>query len=393
MTLTKLRLQAFRALSLIGCVLLCLSQAQGKAQAQAIANLLEIPDSDLTWENLPGELTIRAIPFIDLGDLRLKVGETSGKQQYLQIGVRRKAELSFGIKPVNSEEVGYVVLAGRGFYWPDRHLLRLEQGIIVSASSCRLEGSTLDIHLLHDTVRLAGENMVISLPGGLKPIETGSVRISGLGGPSSPHFDWDPVEVATVRAIPTPTPLPKVGNLEVRLLDGSKIEFENKTFSQDDFRARIRELAGVNPDSKFSVLLGPGASSGLSDRVVAILEESGFNVTEKRSYTPDLEQESLEPEVPKVLLETADPSAPTGPGATFLWVAGSGQYILNGQSFNEGAVRQALRDLARSSPDNPLVIAGPENAPPDLFRNLISDLRIFGFREIQVGVNVLEWER
>ncbi|MCA9450543.1 MAG: hypothetical protein KC931_25705, partial [Candidatus Omnitrophica bacterium] len=232
MTIPDLRLPAPLAF-LVLLLVFSTPGGNGSIWAQPISNLLEIPSSELVWENLPGELTIRAIPFMDLGDIRLKVGETSGKQQYLQIGVRRKAELSFGIKPVNSEEVGYVVLAERGLYWPDRHLLRLEEGVIVSASSCRLEGTTLDIHLLHDTVRLAGENMVISLPAGLKPIESGSVRISGLGSDSAPHFEWDPIEVATVRAIPTPTPIPHtVDNLEVRLLDGAKIEFEGKTYSQ-----------------------------------------------------------------------------------------------------------------------------------------------------------------
>ncbi|MBW7939809.1 MAG: hypothetical protein H3C63_13680, partial [Candidatus Omnitrophica bacterium] len=130
--------------------------------------LSEIAEKDLTWENLPEELTRMTRPE---GDIRLKVGTTRQNTEFLRITGGRNSRISFWVRPPNSSSKGYRAEASQAWYWPEMHLLNLEDEIIVSASCCRLEGKSFDILLNHDTARMV-EPKVISLPNGLVPIES-----------------------------------------------------------------------------------------------------------------------------------------------------------------------------------------------------------------------------
>lgn len=149
--------------------------------------LSELSGDTLSWVNLPDELTQRVVPSVAI---QLKVGSTKEGSDYLRITPARRGKVTLLLVPRTSEESGYRAEAGEVWYWPDMHLLNLSHGVIVSASNCRLEGETFDILLNHETTRMA-DPKVISLPKGLVPIESDSVRIVGVGEQDPPVFHWN----------------------------------------------------------------------------------------------------------------------------------------------------------------------------------------------------------
>ena len=61
--------------------------------------------------------------------------------------------------------------------------------------------------------------------------------------------------------------------------------------------------------------------------------------------------------------------------------------FLNGRRYDDGSLRQTLRTMGRVSPDVPIILAGPTGTPKAFMKELISDLKAFGFRNVQVAVD------
>lgn len=346
-------------------------------------SLSALVGNDLRWERLPIDLTSKIVPLVDSDDLQLKFGKTPSGEEYLGIGPPRKSELSFGVRDPATQQNGYIVSAKRAYYWPGRGLLRFERDVIVSASACRLEGTAFDLHLRHETTRLSGPNIVVSLAGGLLPVESDSVRIAGLLGAEKPIFEWDPIAKINNRPV-LHRPLPKHYPIQIR--DGGRIVFEGREIELTEFESKIRNLAANQPDSKFTLELEPSASSEDVNKVKKILQKSGFDVAETRVIQPDLETTFLSPENENPVLVEPDSSIPNRTGAALLWVQADGQYLLNGKSYDAGSIRTLMRRLAKGEPEHPVIVAGAESVPRESLQSLAQDLRAFGFKYIQLGM-------
>ena len=307
------RLPHFVAVALV--FLACISSAEDSAP---------LDPEELNWNALPSELTDRVFPFSDRSDLRLKAGKTKDDQPFVRIQLRKKDYLSFGVKSDPSSDRGYVATARRGFFWPDQHLLRLEEDVIVNASSCRLEGDSFDIHLLHDTTRLSGKEMVITLPQGLAPIESDSVRISSLGGSDKPFFAWD---TGTPGKANTPERKPIRREYAIDLNHEGKITFEGKACDIDELRERIRDLAGKETDSSFALQLEPTVEADLVRKIKDLLVESGFDDIEMVTVTPKLKEQRLRPEIAETTFIDESTSIPTQIGGRLLWIQSVGNYF------------------------------------------------------------------
>jgi biopolymer transport protein ExbD len=346
-------------------------------------SLSALVGNDLRWDKLPIDLSSKVVPLLDKEDLHLKFGKTPDGEEYLSIGPPRKSELSFGVRDPLTQQNGFIVSAKRAYYWPGRGLLRFKRDVIVSASACRLEGTAFDLHLRHETTRLSGPNIVVSLAGGLLPVESDSVRIAGLIGAEKPLFEWDPIAKINDRPV-LHRPVPKHYPIQIR--DGGRILFEGQELELAEFESKIRNLAANQPDSKFTLELEPAASSEDVNKVKKTLQKSGFDVAETRAIQPDLERNFLSPENENPVLVEPDSAIPNRSGAALLWVQGDGQYLLNGKSYDAGSIRTLMRRLAKGEPDHPVIVAGAENVPQENLRSLAQDLRAFGFKYIQLGM-------
>jgi biopolymer transport protein ExbD len=226
--------------------------------------------------------------------------------------------------------------------------------------------------------------MVITMPQGLAPIESDSVRISSLGGPEKPFFAWDtgkPVEAA----IPERIPIRREYTIDLNR-DG-RIAFEQKTCDIDELRERIRDLAGKEPDSSFTLQQEPSVEADFVKKVTDLLVESGFDDIETVTVTPTLKEQRLRPEVAETTFIDESTSVPIQIGGRLLWIQGVGNYFLNGRRYDDGSLRQTLRTMGRVSPDIPIILAGPTGTPKAFIKELISDLKAFGFRDVQVAVD------
>lgn len=355
----------------------------GVRDSFAQSSLSALVGNDLRWDKLPLDLTAKVVPLIDKDDLHLKFGKTPDGEEYLSIAPPRNLELSFGVRNPHSGENGYIVNSRRAYYWPGQGLLRFERDVIVSASACRLEGAAFDLHLRHETTRLSGANIVISLSGGLLPVESDSVRIGGLIGPSRPTFEWDPRATLNDRPV-----LHRPAKRRYRILvrGAGQIQFEGETLELDPFESKIRNLAAKEPDSTFTLELEPAASADTVNKVKRILQKSGFDVAETISVQPSLEHSSLSPEHDNPVLVEPDTVIPVQSGAALVWVEVDGRHLLNGKAHDAGSIRTLMRRLGKSEPDRPIIVAGAAGVPRETLRGLAQDLRAFGFRYVQLGM-------
>lgn len=349
--------------------------------------LSEIAEKDLTWENLPEELTRMTRPE---GDIRLKVGTTRQNTEFLRITGGRNSRISFWVRPPNSSSKGYRAEASQAWYWPEMHLLNLEDEIIVSASCCRLEGKSFDILLNHDTARMV-EPKVISLPNGLVPIESTVVRISGLGGEGSPIFKWDnsPSVAATPRLVEeksNPAEKPADGRqVYIDVLDEKKLRFDDQPCEFDKLKGKIKEVTRKSPDSVFLIRQSPSANSSLVKKVHQTLKESGFKDVQTLIMKPELDPQPLREEAAKPVQVESDSSVPDSPGGRLLWCAAPGKFFLNGKPYEDGSLRQLLRALAKTSPEVPIIVAGPREAPASKMKELALEVKGYGFRDVQLS--------
>ena len=430
---------------LLGVGLPSASAVEGKGP-----RLSELSGDTLSWVNLPDELTQRVMPVVAI---QLKVGSTKEGSDYLRITPVRRGKVALRLAPRTSGENGYRVEAGEVWYWPDMSLLNLSHDVVVSASNCRLEGQTFDILLNHETTRMV-DPKVISLPQGLVPIESDSVRIVGIGGQEAPDFHWDEKQevarsgekqevarsdakqvleradekrptpqseerlkapplngklegalqepdfgepaprVQTPKKIPSPSPTKQekqetvqTEEFTIHILNEKKIKFENTPCEIDHLEKKIEEALRTNPDGRFVIHQSPGANSNLVKKVQQILTKA--KVTRVRTVMEplDIDSKTLQVEHVDAVNVDADTSVPLGPGGRLLWCYGPGKFYLNGKPFDEPSLRQALRGLAKDSPEIPIVVAGPRDAPSTTLKELASEVKAYGFQDVQLGLS------
>lgn len=369
-------------------MLLGLALLTGRVQADSSKGVLAgIAEKELVWQNLPEELSQTVRPE---GDIRLKVGKTRQDKEFLRITGARNSRVSFWVHPKNSSTKGYRAEALQAWYWPEMHLLNLEDEIIISASSCRLEGKSFDILLSHDTARMI-EPKVISLPNGLVPIESTVVRISGLGEDNSPLFKWDNAHTAALPSLPVEQKVnsnPEVstsGQIYIDVLDEKKLRIDDKPCEIDKLKTRIKEISQKSPSSNFLIRQSPSANSTLVKKVHKVLKECGFNDVQTLVMKPDLDQQPLRVEAARPIQEETDSSVPDSPGARLLWCAAPGKFFLNGKPYDDGSLRQLLRALAKSSAEIPIIVAGPREAPSTKLKELALEVKGYGFKDVQLS--------
>ncbi|MCG3197909.1 MAG: hypothetical protein GHCLOJNM_02403 [bacterium] len=373
------------------------------AQDTPLSKLAKLSDDDRTWDKVPEELSQRAVP---VGEVELKVGKTKQGAEYLEIEAEDD-HTHFMIAPNGPEKPSYLVEAEKAFYWPDLHLLSLEDEVVVTSPGCRLEGKTLDILLLHDTVRLT-KPKAVKVSDTELPIETESVRVSGLASGKLPVFKWDvdgapdkeaasemsaeapPASDSPTQAASAPLPpesTPTVSDSKshaIQLTGGSKLALDGEPIEIGKLKSAVKEILAKDPKAVFSIHQAPSVSSSLLKKVHQTLNEFGFEkvntVMEKQqTVTRNLDKE-VQPAV-----EADESAPPTGKGGHLLWAQGPGKYLLNGKSYSEASLRQTLRSLARVSPEAPIVVAGPRGAPANVLKDLVADIRGYGFEDVRLA--------
>ncbi len=401
--------------------------------------LSDLSGDSLSWINLPDELTQRVMPIVAI---QLKVGSTKEGSDYLRITPVRRGKTILRLAPRTSVESGYRVEAQEAWYWPEMHLLNLSRDVVVSASNCRLEGGTFDILLNHETTRLV-DPKVISLAQGLVPIEADSVRIVGVGGQESPVFHWDkmiPVSSSgekqetaknngklkafqddgkqTVshmngkvqpslsepkssetrrngkqgknKAPVRPTDLDnqedsQAGEITIHILDEKKIRFENSPCEIENLEKKIEEALLHNPEGSIVIHQSPGANSNLVRKVQQALTKAKAPRVRTVMERPDTDMKTLQVERMEAVNEDVDNTVPSGPGGRLLWCYGPGKFYLNGKPFDEPSLRQVLRGLVKDSPEIPIVVAGPRDAPAAALKDLAAEVKSYGFLDVQLG--------
>lgn len=368
------------------------------AQETPLSKLAKLSDDDRTWDKVPEELAQRAVP---VGEVELKVGKTKQDAEYLEIE-GEDDRTHFMIAPGGPDKPSYLVEAERAYYWPDLHLLNFETGVVVTSPGSRLEGGTLDILLLHDTVRLTKPKSV-KVSNSEIPIETDSVRVSGLASGKPPVFKWDspgaqskapPDEKSVVNPASgadaesrTEEGAPTVSDPKshvIHLAGGSKLALDGDPIEIGSLKPAVKELMAGDSEANFTIHQAPSVSSSLLKKVHQTLKEFGFEkvntVMEKQQTVP----RNLDRELPPTLNDE-ESAPPTGKGGHLLWAQGPGKYLLNGKSYTEAALRQTLRTLARVSPDAPIVVAGPRSAPANALKDLVADIRGYGFEDVRLA--------
>jgi biopolymer transport protein ExbD len=333
------------------------------------------------WDRLPKEMTLRIHP---VGEVKVRSGATKDGKDYIKIHPAKKGKVSFQVRPLGARRTAYSTESKNAIYWPELHLLNLEGDLIVSASSCRLEGRSFDILLPHNTVRLM-DPKVISLPNGLAPIESGAVRITGLGEQPAPFFQWDGEAASEPTPEPEATPEPVMSHTIQVSADG-KIAFEGTPCELDEFRNKVRALAAESPGASFALHQPQGVNASVVKKVRQVLEESGFDKVKTVVDRPEMNTRTLEAEVSEVVNEDGEMTVPPQQGGRLLWMYGPGKYYLNGKPFNEGSLRQTLRGLVKSSADVPIVVAGPRGAPDNALKELATEVKGYGFHDVQLGM-------
>lgn len=393
--------------------------------------LSDLKGDDLSWVNLPDELTQRVQPLVAI---HLKVGSTKEGSDYLRITPVRRGKVTLRLAPQKSGENGYRVEADEAWYWPDMHLLNLAHGIVVSASNCRLEGETFDVLLNHETTRLV-DPKVISLSEGLVPIESDTVRIVGVGGSEPPSFHWETkaetpqpetkpntVNEETKRELPRGTGktqssgrdeegddsssevkeekvssrdktekapasvTPPANEVSIYILDEKKIRFGDTPCGIEDLDKKIKGTLHSKPDGCFVIHQSPAANSVLVRKVQKILSDAKATRVRTVLERPATDSKTLQVEHSETINEDPDTTIPVGPGGRLLWCYGPGKFYLNGKPFTEASLRQTLRELAKDSPEIPIVVAGPREAPSSTLKDLASEVKGYGFRDVQLSL-------
>lgn len=360
------------------------------------------PES-VEWKLLPIDLTRKVIPLTPPDDLRLKLGATADGQQFLRIQPPRLKDLSFGVK-ASEREGSYIATAKRAIYWPKQHLLRLENDVIVSSTHCNLKGGAFDIHLYHDTARLEDPKEVLIDDVSL-PLVSQAVRLSGLGHPVKPEFEWDPVTdqpESRVELIPEPTPDPSETAAEaavprpapgsergyrIRIDESDEVLFEGRRLPVAALEQEIKRIGAEEPESTVLVENASSARSESVRRVHQALEDSGIRKVQSTiaAANPSPTQ-SLAPEVePQGGQEELSLPGLSNRGGRLIWVYEPGRYNLNGKDYTEPALRQALRVYAREYSDLTLVIASSRPLPTPFLQEFIRDIKAYGFQKILVA--------
>lgn len=360
------------------------------------------PES-VEWKLLPNDLTRKVIPLTPPDDLRLKLGATADGQQFLRIQPPLLKDLSFGVKS-SEREGSYIATAKRAIYWPKQHLLRLENDVIVSSTHCNLKGAAFDIHLYHDTARLEGPIEVLIDDVSL-PLVSQAIRLSGLGHPVKPEFEWDPVTEqpeSRVELIPEPTPDPAETTAEaavprpapgsertyrIRIDESEEVMFEGRRLPVSELEKEIGRIGAEEPESTLLVENSSGARSETVRRIHQALEDSGIRKVQSTiSATNTSAAQSLAPEVePKPGEEDLSLPGLSNRGGRLIWVYEPGRYNLNGKDYTEPALRQALRAYAREYSDLTLVIASSGPLPTPFLQEFIRDIKAYGFQKILVA--------
>jgi len=361
-------------------------------------------NGDVEWEDLPTLLTEMCKPAYDV---EVDYGEAEGGKEYALITPEDSDKLDFRITNPGEEVPSYRVVAQQAYYWPDLKIFRFEEDIKVTSQNCTLEGDSLDVLLGEETVRLV-HPQVILIQGVDMPIVSNAVRLRGVGTDEQPLVHWDPGELRVKEKEQPPEPkspgktvhtidITKAGKIEpggtrvktLHTLDitrDGKIELGGKDYDLEEFEERVQELASESTQDEFTIAQTPDVSANLVRRVHKTLDNAGFKNIKTKVLEKPLESLSLSPENEATSSGEDDArTLPAARGARLLWVAAPGRYILDGNAYNGGSLRQALRRLARTSARTPLVIAqSAERSSHDL-DDLVADLRAFGFGDIQIA--------
>jgi biopolymer transport protein ExbD len=360
----------------------CLPPASAEGPKEKLSSL---SGGDLVWDKLPEELAKRVKP---LDEVRLKVGATKQKKEYLKILPPKKGKVSFKVTTQGKDGGSYMVEGNSAVYWPDLHLLTLEGDVMASASSCRLEGQSFDILLPHNTTRL-GDPKVISLPDGLAPIQSKSVRITGLGESGGLFLKWaekEEPEKLEKSEKPGKEPAPAPKEYTIELLAEGKIRLEGVPCDLEGLRSNIKGLAKKAPDSTFVINQSSSASAKLVAKVNQILKDAKFEKVKTVLEKPEMKPRILQAEVDPSDHDDSETSVPASQGGRLLWMAGPGKYYLSGKAFNEAALRQSLRRMARESAGEAIIVAGPRNAPSESLKQLATELVGYGFQDVQLSL-------
>ncbi len=171
----------------------------------------------------------------------------------------------------------------------------------------------------------------------------------------------------------------------IHILDEKKIRFEGTPCAVDDLGKKIKEALRKKPDGCFVIHQSSGANSSIVRKVQqALTEAKAAHVRTVVEHTAT-DQKTLHSEPIKTINEDTDTTIPTSPGARLLWCYGPGKFFLNGKSFDEPSLRQALRSLVKDSPEIPIVVAGPKEAPATTLKDLASEVKGYGFQDVQLG--------